>query len=59
VACRTGAVLDLRPDLGQDVAGQQASAAIHYASVFHAKWLWHRVGDPKFWKTSQTAARHQ
>jgi hypothetical protein len=44
------AVLAVRPDLGQDDAGRQASAAVHYASVFHTKWLWHRVGDPKYWK---------
>jgi hypothetical protein len=40
---------ELRPDLDEDAAGRQASAAIHYASVFHTKWLWHRVGDPKYW----------
>lgn len=39
-----------RPDLGEDAAGRQASAAIHHASVFHTKCLWHRVGDPKYWK---------
>jgi hypothetical protein len=33
---------------GEDL--KPASAAIHYASVFHTKWLWHRVGDPKWWK---------
>jgi hypothetical protein len=44
------AIQELRPDLDADAAGQQASAAIHYASVFHAKWLWHRIGDPKRWK---------
>jgi hypothetical protein len=44
------AVLDARPDLDQDAAGRQASAAVHYASVYHTKWLWHRVGDPKYWK---------
>lgn len=43
------AVLDLRPDFDDHAAGAQASAAIHYASVHHAEWLWHRVGDPK-WK---------
>jgi hypothetical protein len=36
----------LRPDLDERAAGAQAAAAIHYASVFHTKWLWHRVGDP-------------
>ena len=49
LAART-AIQQLRPDLDEHVAGQQASAAIHYASVFHTKWLWHRVGDPKYWK---------
>ena len=44
------AIQELRPDLDEHAAGQQASAAIHYASVFHTKWLWHRVGDPKYWK---------
>jgi hypothetical protein len=44
------AIQELRPDLDADAAGQQASASIHYASVFHAKWLWHRIGDPKRWK---------
>jgi hypothetical protein len=33
------AIQKLRPDLDEHVAGQQASAAIHYASVFHTKWL--------------------
>ncbi len=42
------AIHDLRPDLDEDTAGRQASAAIHYAAVFHTKWLWHRVGDPKY-----------
>jgi hypothetical protein len=32
------AIQELRPDLDDHVAGQQASAAIHYASVFHSKW---------------------
>jgi hypothetical protein len=41
------AIQELRADLDEHVAGQQASAAIHYASVNHAKWLWHRVGDPR------------
>ena len=40
----------LRRDLDERAAGKQASAAIHYASVFHTKWLWHRVGNPKYWK---------
>ena len=43
------AIQELRPDLDEHVAGQQALAAIHYASVFHTKWLWHRVGDPRYW----------
>jgi hypothetical protein len=38
------AIQELRADLDEDTAGQQASAAIHYALVFHTKWLWHRVG---------------
>ena len=38
------AIQELRPDLDEDVAGLQASAAIHYASVFYTKWLWHRAG---------------
>ena len=38
------AIQQLRPDLNAEEAGKQASAAIHYASVFHTKWLWHRVG---------------
>jgi hypothetical protein len=32
-------VRELRPDLDDDAASLQASAAIHYASVFHTKWL--------------------
>jgi hypothetical protein len=44
------AIQELRADLDEHVAGQQASAAIHYASVFHTKGLWHRVGGPKYWK---------
>lgn len=44
------AIQELRPDLDEKEAGRQASAAIHYASVFHTKWLWHRVGDPKYGK---------
>jgi hypothetical protein len=47
------AIQELRPDLDQDTAGRQASAAVHYASVFHTKWLWHRVGDPKYWLLSR------
>jgi hypothetical protein len=39
------AIQELRPDLDEYAAGMQASAAIHYASVFHTRWLWHRVGD--------------
>jgi hypothetical protein len=48
VAART-AILSVRPDLDERSAGQQASAAIHYASEFHTKWLWNGVGDPR-WK---------
>jgi hypothetical protein len=40
---------ELRPELDDATAGQQASAAIHYASLLHAKWLWHRVGDANYW----------
>ena len=39
------AVLSVRPDLDPLTAGQQASAAIHYTSVNHPKWLWHGVGS--------------
>lgn len=47
LAART-AILRVRPDLGERSAGHQASAAIHYASVFHTKWLWSGVGDPRW-----------
>ena len=49
LAART-AVLSVRPELDDDASSRQASAAIHYASVFHTKWLWHRVGNPKYWE---------
>jgi hypothetical protein len=42
------AILSERPDLDERSAGHQASAAIHYASVFHTKWLWSGVGDPRW-----------
>jgi hypothetical protein len=38
-------VLEARPDLDERAAGLQASAAIHYASVYHTKWLWNGVGE--------------
>lgn len=41
------AIQELRPDLDEYAAGMQASAAIHYTSVFHTKWLWHRFGDSR------------
>lgn len=44
------AIMELRPDLDVKEAGRQASAAIHYASVYHQKWFWLRVGDPKYWR---------
>jgi hypothetical protein len=43
------AIISERPDLDERSAGRQASAAIHYASVFHTKWLWRGVGDTR-WK---------
>lgn len=43
------AVREVLPNLDERAAGQLASAAIHYASVYHTKWLWRGVGDPK-WK---------
>lgn len=49
VAARA-AVQVLQPEMDEDVAGRTASAAINYASVYHPKWLWHRVGDPKYWR---------
>ena len=48
------AILNERPDLDEHSAGRQASAAIHYASVFHTKWLWNGVGDPR-WRTDENA----
>ncbi len=45
LAART-AIQDLRPDLDVKEAGRQASAAIHYASVFHPAWLWRGVTSP-------------
>jgi hypothetical protein len=42
------AILSERPDLDERSAGRQASAAIHYASVFHTKRLWNGVGDPRW-----------
>ena len=42
------AIRQLRQDLNAEEAGKHASAAIHYASVFHTKWLWQRVGNPKW-----------
>ena len=44
------AIQQLRTNFDSEEASRQASAAIHYASVFHTEGLWHRVGDPKFWK---------
>ena len=45
------AILELHPGIGDEEAGKQAVAAVSYASVNHPTWLWHRVGDPKYWKS--------
>jgi hypothetical protein len=40
------AVLELRPDLSEREAGDEAHRAVHYASVYHQAWLWHGVTSP-------------
>jgi hypothetical protein len=42
--------MPLWPDLAAKEAEPRASAAIHYASAYHQKWFWHRVGDPQYWR---------
>jgi hypothetical protein len=42
------AVLNLNPALDEKRAGQVARDAVHYASVYHTKWLWNGVGDPRW-----------
>jgi hypothetical protein len=49
VAARA-AVRALHPEMCETEASALVVAAVHYASVHHAEWLWHRVGDPKWWK---------
>jgi len=46
------AVLEVRPDLDECAAGKEVIAAVHYASVYHTKWLWKGVGDPKYWEAN-------
>jgi hypothetical protein len=40
------AILAERPNLDEEAAGREASAAIHYCSVFHTRWLWSGVTSP-------------
>ena len=55
------AIQELRADLDEGVAGQQASAAIHFASVFHTKWPWHGVGGSprKLWGDESRPMTHR